>query len=149
MNNLENRKITIIALFVFVSFIFLARLFFIQMIDDSYTSSADNQALRYITQYPARGIIYDRHGKILVQNQAAFDLMVVPRQIDRLDTLSFCELLNITQEEFTIRLTKAKKYSNYRASIFQKQLTGSEYAKVAENLYRFSGFYGQKRTLRI
>ncbi len=149
MNNLENRKITVIALFVVISLIFIARLFFIQVIDDSYTSSADNQALRYVTQYPARGIIYDRHGKILVQNQAAFDLMIVPRQVEGLDTAAFCELLNITEEEFEIRVEKARNYSSYRASIFQKQLTGADYARVAENLYRFNGFYGQKRTLRI
>jgi len=149
MNNLENRKLTIIAIFALTSLIFIARLFFIQVIDDSYTSSADNQALRYVTQYPARGIIYDRHGKILVQNQAAFDLMVVPRQVEGIDTIAFCELLSISLEEFNMRLEKARSYSTYRASVFQKQLTGAEYAKVAENLYRFNGFYGQKRTLRI
>lgn len=149
MNNLENRKITVIAIFTLISLIFIARLFFIQVIDDSYTSSADNQALRYVTQYPARGIIYDRHGQILVQNQAAFDLMIVPRQVEGIDTNAFCELLNISVEEFILRVEKAKNYSTYRASIFQKQLTGSEYARVAENLYRFNGFYGQKRTLRI
>jgi len=149
MINLENRKISVIALFAVISLIFIARLFFIQVLDDSYTSSADNQALRYVTQYPARGIIYDRHGEILVQNQAAFDLMIVPRQVKGIDTIAFCELLNISKEEFVQRVDKAKSYSTYRSSIFQKQLTGSEYARVAENLYRFNGFYGQKRTLRI
>lgn len=149
MNNLENRKIIVISLFVVVALIFLGRLFTIQVLDDSYSSSADNQALRFVTQYPSRGIIYDRHGDILVQNQAAFDLMVVPRQLAGLDTQAFCQLMEMDRSEFNTRIDKAKSYSYYRASIFQKQLTADEYARIAENLYRFPGFYGQKRSLRI
>jgi penicillin-binding protein 2 len=145
----ESRKFSVIILFASIGLIFLARLFYIQVIDDSYVSSADNQALRYVTRYPSRGIIYDRHGDILVQNQAAFDLMVVPRQVDDIDTLAFCELLDIDKATFMKRLDEARSYSSYRASIFQKQLTADEYARVAENLYRFPGFYGQKRSLRI
>jgi penicillin-binding protein 2 len=148
MNNLENRKLVVITVFAVVSLIFLARLFVIQVIDDSYASSADNQALRFVTQYPSRGIVYDRKLNVLVQNQAAFDLMVVPRQVVGIDTLAFCALLDITREEFDARIDKAKSYSGYRASIFQKQLTAAEFARVAENLYRFQGFYGQKRSLR-
>lgn len=132
-----------------VGLIFLGRLFVIQVLDDSYGSSADNQALRFVTQYPSRGIVYDRHGKILVQNQAAFDLMVVPRQVEGIDTAAFCGLLDIDVEEFNRRLDKAREYSSYRASIFQKQLTADEYAQIAERLYQFHGFYGQKRSLRI
>jgi len=149
MNNLENRKIIVISLFVVVALIFLGRLFTIQVLDDSYSSSADNQALRFVTQYPSRGIIYDRHGDILVQNQAAFDLMVVPRQLAGLDTQAFCQLMEMDRSEFNTRIDKAKSFSYYRASIFQKQLTADEYARIAENLYRFPGFYGQKRSLRI
>lgn len=145
----ESRKFSILILFATIGLIFLARLFYIQVVDDSYVSSADNQALRYVTRYPSRGIIYDRHGDILVQNQAAFDLMVVPRQVDDIDTAAFCELLDIDRATFNKRLEEARSYSSYRASIFQKQLTADEYARVAENLYRFPGFYGQKRSLRI
>lgn len=148
MDELENRKIFVIGAFVIVAFIFLARLFYIQIIDDSYRSSADNQALRYVTKYPARGIIYDRKGEVLVQNQAAFDLMVVPRQAEQIDTIAFCDLLGITPEQYEEKITKASAYSSYRASIFQKQLTSDEFSRIAESLYRFPGFYGQKRTLR-
>ncbi|MEX2596316.1 MAG: penicillin-binding protein 2 [Salibacteraceae bacterium] len=149
MINPEARKISVIMLFVIIGSIFLVRLFYIQIIDESYTSSADNQALRFVTQYPARGIVYDRHGDILVQNQAAFDLMVIPRQIQDLDTLSFCSLLGIDRSTFDMKLDAAKLYSGYRPSIFQKQITASEYAIIAENLYRFKGFFGQKRSLRV
>jgi len=149
MNNLEYRKFYIIGAFLLVAFIFILRLFYIQVIDDSYTSSADNQALRFINRYPARGIVYDRNGKILVLNQAAFDLMVVPRQLEDLDTVAFCEMMDISVTEFKERIEAASSYSRYRASIFKKQMTADEYARIAEHLYQFRGFYGQKRSLRI
>lgn len=148
MINPESRKFSVLLVLIVIGLLFVGRLFYIQVIDDSYVSSADNQALRYVTQYPSRGIIYDRHGEILVQNQAAFDLMVVPRQAVGIDTLAFCELLEIDLDEFILRMDKARSYSRYRASIFQKQLNADEYARIAENLYRFNGFYGQKRSLR-
>lgn len=149
MNSLENRKIGVIGVFLAVCILFIFRLFYIQVLDDSYASSADNQAIRYVTQYPARGIIYDRHGKILVQNQAAFDLMVVPRLVENLDTSAFCTLLGIDTVEFNKRVNEARSYSSYKPSIFQKQLTADEFARIAENLYRFNGFFGQKRSLRF
>lgn len=149
MNNLESRKLIVISVFIFIGLIFSLRLFYIQVIDDSYSSSADNQALRFVTKYPARGIIYDRDGEILVHNQAAFDLMVIPRQVKNIDTIAFCQLLHIDTAEFNLRLRKARAYSSYRESIFQKQLTADEYAIISENLYRFPGFYGQKRSLRL
>jgi penicillin-binding protein 2 len=100
MNNLVYRKITVIGAFVIVGLVFIARLFYIQVLDESYVSSADNQALRYVTKYPARGIIYDRNHEILVLNQAAYDLMIVPRQVGKIDTEAFCVLLDITKAAF-------------------------------------------------
>lgn len=149
MNNYENRKLIILAAFILVGLILVSRVFYLQVVDDSYSSSADNQALRFVTKYPARGIIYDRHHRVLVHNQAAFDLMVIPRQIKDLDTAEFCELLNIDTAEFNSRIKKARSYSSYRESIFQKQIAADEYATIAENLYKFKGFFGQKRSLRI
>jgi len=149
MNNLEQRKFVIIAAFVIIGIIFLIQLFSIQVIDDSYVSSADNQALRFVTKYPSRGIIYDRNGEILVLNQAAYDLMVVPGQVENIDTTLLCEILDITLDEFESNIDRASSYSKYRASIFKKQMTASEYAQLAERLYQFPGFYGQKRSLRI
>lgn len=149
MNNDESRKFVVIAIFIGVGLIFIFRLFYLQIVDDSYASSADNQALRFVTKYPARGIIYDRNDKILVMNQAAYDLMVVPRQVGAIDTPAFCRLLDISEDEFTEKMEKARSYSRYRPSIFRKQLTAAEYAVVAEHLYQYPGFYGQKRSLRM
>lgn len=149
MIKMEGRRVVIIAFVILVGLIFISRLFYIQVIDETYVTSADNQALRFITKYPARGIIYDRKGHIIVDNQVAYDLMVVPRLIEGIDTQRFCELLGIDTATFSERINKARKYSRYKASIFQKQLTANEYAPVAERMYQFPGFYGQKRSLRI
>ena len=121
MNNLEQRKFVIIAAFVIIGIIFLIQLFSIQVIDDSYVSSADNQALRFVTKYPSRGIIYDRNGEILVLNQAAYDLMVVPGQVENIDTTLLCEILDITLDEFESNIDRASSYSKYRASILRSK----------------------------
>lgn len=149
MNRYENRKFIILGIFVVIGAIFLARLFHIQVIDDTYSSSADNQALRYVSLYPARGIVYDRNGKILVYNEAAYDLMVIPRQVDpAMDTLAFCDLVGVSVDEFTEKFKTARSYSRYKASAFEKQIPADQWAVISEKLYLYPGFFGQKRTLR-
>ena len=147
-NAYTERKYVIYSIFGIVGLIFLFRLFFIQVIDDKYKLDADNNVLRYITEYPARGMVYDRNGKLLVYNEAAYDLMVIPRQVKNIDTLQFCELLGITPEVYSEKMNKAKTYSYYKPSIFAKQFSAQAYARIQESLYRFPGFYVQKRTLR-
>ncbi|MDD2528533.1 MAG: penicillin-binding protein 2 [Lentimicrobiaceae bacterium] len=146
--SLASRKQTVITIFVVVGFIYLLRLFYLQVIDDSYTLSANNNVLRYVTQYPARGLIYDRNGKLLVYNEAVYDLMVLPRQVKDIDTLEFCRILDITPEGFRQRLRKAKDYSRYKPSLFEKQLSKETYGYLEEKMYRFPGFFVQPRTLR-
>lgn len=148
MNPFEDRKFVILGIFLTVGLIFLGRLFFIQVIDDSYKLSAKNQALRYVTQYPVRGLIYDRNGKLLVYNEAAYDLMVIPKKVKQLDTTAFCNLLGITDSVFNIKMKKAIKHSRYRASTFEKQIPANQWALISEKLYQFNGFFGEKRTLR-
>ncbi len=148
MNIFPERKFIIQGLIIFVAVILLARLFYIQVIDDSYFLSANNNVLRKINIYPARGIIYDRNGKILVQNEPVYDLMVIPRQTRTIDTLEFCKLIGITKEEFIAKMTKAKRYSPFKASIFEKQLSARLYAGFQERLFEYPGFYVQNRTVR-
>ena len=147
-NAYTERKYVIYSIFGIVGLIFLFRLFFIQVIDDKYKLDADNNVLRYITEYPARGMVYDRNGKLLVYNEAAYDLMVIPRQVKNIDTLQFCDLIGITSEIYSEKMNKAKAYSYYKPSIFAKQFSAQAYARIQESLYRFPGFYVQKRTLR-
>ena len=146
--NLANRQYVIIGVFALVGLLYLMKLFSLQVLDKELKQSADNNVLRYVTQYPARGKVFDRNGKLLVYNEAVYDLMVVPGQVKDIDTLEFCRLLKITPESFVERMTKAKKYSRIKASTFLAQVSKEDYAHVGEILYRFPGFYFQTRTLR-
>lgn len=149
MDRFEYRKFILIGGIIFVALIFISRLFYIQVVNDKYKNSADNQALVRAIQYPSRGIILDRNGEILVFNQAAYDLMVVPGQVSSdLDTQSFCSLIDISIEEFERKLKAARKYSRYRPSALIEQISAEEWTKISPKLFDFKGFYGQKRTLR-
>ncbi len=144
----EQRKLLIIGIFIFVGILFSIRLFKLQVFDSEYKLSAENNVLRYITQYPPRGLIYDRNGELLVYNEAAYDLLVVPGQLKSFDTASLCTLLNLKKEEFTERLNEAKRYSYYKPSVFLEQISKEEHGYLEEVLFRFPGFYVQARTLR-
>jgi len=146
--NLADRKYIIIAIFVVVGIIFLFRLFYLQVFDQSYILSAENNVLHNKTIYPNRGLIYDRNGELLVYDEAAYDLLVIPRQVKKIDTAEFCQLLNITDSVFTARMQKAKNYSRYKPSTFLKQVTKEEYGFIEEKLFKYPGFYVQSRSLR-
>lgn len=146
--NLVNRQFVIIGIFVVVGVVYLLKLFSLQVLDKELKQSADNNVLRYVTQYPARGKVFDRNGKLLVYNEAVYDLMVVPGQVKDIDTTEFCRLLNITPESYVERINKAKKHSRIKASVFLAQISKEDYAHIGEILYRFPGFFFQTRTLR-
>ncbi|HEY0770853.1 MAG TPA: penicillin-binding protein 2, partial [Sphingobacteriaceae bacterium] len=148
MNSFFARKFVIQAIFIAVALLLLIRLFYIQVLNDKYYLSAENNVLRKVIVYPARGIILDRNNKILVQNEPVYDLMVIPREVKPFDTLELCRLLDLEKEAFDKKFKKAKNYSPYRASIFEKQLSATTYARLQEKLYDFSGFFVQNRTVR-
>ncbi|MBO7180329.1 MAG: penicillin-binding protein 2, partial [Bacteroidales bacterium] len=147
-NPLSSRRYVVIGIFVVVGFIYLLRLAYLQIFDDTYAELANRNALRYVTQYPSRGLIYDRNGKLLVYNEAVYDLMVIPRQVKNIDTLEFCNLLKITKEDFIKKMEKARAYSTYSPSIFEKQISKEDFAPIQEKIYQYDGFYAQSRTLR-
>lgn len=146
--NYSHRKYVIGSAFILVAIILLIKLFIIQIVDDSYKQSSDNNTLRYVTLYPSRGKIYDRNGKLLVYNDAVYDLMIIPSQAKNIDTASFCKLLNINNSTYNNNLAKAKRYSMITPSIFLSQITKDEYGHIAEMLYRYPGFYFQTRSIR-
>lgn len=148
MNSYFARKFIIQGIIIAAAVVILLRLFYIQVIDDSYYLSAENNVLRKVIVYPARGVILDRNSKVLVQNEPVYDLLVTPREVKDIDTALFCELIDIDKEGFIKRFAKAKSYSPYRASIFEKQLSAETYARLQEQLYKFRGFYIQNRTVR-
>ena len=150
MNQLSDRKFIIIGVFILVGLAYISRLFYIQVIDDTYKLDARSQAFRNTTDYPIRGYIYDRNGKLLVYNEAAYDLMVLPKNVKDIDTTDFCTLLGIDKETFLKKMKKAMQAPNSprKESVFEKQLSPRDNASLQERLYRFPGFWVQSRTLR-
>ena len=146
-----NRKYVIGGLMVLVVLIYILRLFSLQILDDSYQDKADSNAYLKQIEFPARGLIKDRNGKILVFNKPSYDVMMVVREMKQFDTLGFCTLLNISQEEFDIRMKDLKKrvgYSSYTPQQFMTQLPPEDYGVLQEQLFRFPGVYMQMRTIR-
>lgn len=147
-NSFFARKFVIQGIFIAIAIIIVARLFYIQIIDKSYLLSANNNVLRKVVVYPARGVVFDRNGKVLVQNEPVYDLMVIPQEAKEIDTALLCQLIDIPVEGFKKRMDKARAHSPYRASPFEKQLPSTTYAQLQEHLYKFRGFYVQNRTVR-
>ncbi len=148
MNSFFARKFVVQGIFIVLTAVLIARLFYIQVISDEYILSAENNVIRRLPIYPARGVILDRYEKILVQNEPVYDLMVIPREVKAFDTLEFCKLIGIDKAGFDKRFKKARTYSPYKASIFEKQLSVQIYGSFQEKLSNFSGFFVQNRTVR-
>ncbi|WP_439182227.1 penicillin-binding protein 2 [Carboxylicivirga taeanensis] len=154
MGGINNRTLLIGAIMVSLGLIYIAKLFILQVYDPSYKFSAESNTRREVTQYPSRGLVYDRNGKLLVSNQAVYDVMVVPRDIVPFDSLDFCESLDLTIEQLRERFVqmrqdiRSRKISTYKPSVFLKQLSAEQYGSFQEKLYKFKGFFVQGRTLR-
>lgn len=144
----SQRQYFVIAIILGIFLIYLIKLFYIQVISDKYRILAESNVRRTLVQYPPRGVIYDRNGKVLVTNEPAYDLMVIPRQVKNPDTAELCRLLDIETKVFRDKLRKARGYSPYKASIFIEQLSRESYGFLQEKLYKFPGFFVQPRTLR-
>lgn len=148
MDKFAKRKYIVGAIFILIAFIFIVRLFFLQVIDNSYKQYATRNVLRRIINYPARGLIYDRNGDLLVHNKAAYDLLVTPRELMAFDTIQFCSLVQMSKPELIEALKKARNYSTYKASPIVRQLSPEVYAVLQEKLFKYPGFFVQPRTLR-
>ena len=142
------RKLLLPSIIIIAASLLLIRIFYLQVINDTFKLKSENNAIKIQYDYPERGYIYDRNGKLLVANQPSYDIMVIPREIKNLDTLEFCKLLDVTKEDFLEKIAKAKIYSPRLPSIFLPQLNKSEYAAFQEKIRKFEGFYVQKRSLR-
>lgn len=145
---LAYRKQVIIFTMLLLGLVYLVRIFYLQVIDQDYKVSSQNNVLRFVTLYPARGTIFDRNGNLLVYNEAAYDLMIIPRQTVIEDTAAFCRLLDIDKESFVTRYEKARKYSRFKPSVFLEQISKEDYGYIVEKLYQYPGFFFQSRTLR-
>lgn len=142
------RKLLLLSIVLISGVVFAARLFYLQIYDTSYQKLSENNAVKIVYNYPQRGYIFDRNGELLVSNQPSYDVMVIPKNVRALDTLEFCKLLKIKKEDFTRILKKTWVYSPRIPQVFIPQLTKSEYAALSEKMYKYRGFYIQKRSLR-
>ena len=146
--NFDDRKYVLIAAVIFICVVFILRLFYIQVVDDSWTARAADISERKITVFPSRGLILDRHGELLVANTPVYDILAVPREVKPFDTAAFARLIGITPEEVMERLRKAKAYSPWKPSEIERQVTADQYAAISLHLPKYPGFYAQSRTLR-
>ena len=142
------RKALFPTIIIIATIFIVARLFYLQIIDESLKLKSDNNAIKIKYDYPERGYIYDRFGKLMVANQPSYDIMVIPKDIKEIDTTEFCRLLSITKQDFEKKIAKAKVYSPRLPSVFLPQLNKMEYAAFQEKQRKFDGFYIQKRSLR-
>lgn len=150
-DKLRNRKEIIIGTIVVVFIVYVIQLANLQIFNTEYKEHADSNAFLKRTKYPARGLIYDRKGKLLVYNKPAYDVMVVMREVKSFDTLDFCRATDITPQQLRNLFKKIKKsrgYSPYTPQLLLAQLSSEEYAILQEKLYKFPGFFIQDRTLR-
>ncbi len=151
---LEKRKFVLGGVAFLVILLYLLRLFTLQLLSDDYQKNADSNAFLKSIQFPARGAIRDRNGELLVYNQPSYDIMVVENEIKDLDTLELCESLGTTTEWFANRMAEIKDkrknpgYSKYTQQILRSQLSAEEFCSFREKLFRFPGFYIQRRSIR-
>jgi len=144
----DSRKYILQAVFIVTGFIFLSKLFAIQVLSNEYGDAAKNNVIMKVIEYPYRGLIYDRNNNFIVVNEPEYDLFIIPKNISISDTLSFCKLLDISLEDFNERLLKAKKYSYVKPSLFLKQIPRTEYARFEDYLVDYPGFEIRARTIR-
>lgn len=142
------RKLLLFSIIVLVGFTFIARLFYLQVYTSKAYSLYEDNAIRKVFDYPKRGYVYDRNGELLVANQPSYDVMIIPREVEPLDTLEFCSLLKITKEDFKKKFNRAYTYSPRLPSPFVPQLSKKDYAALQEKMRKYKGFYIQKRSLR-
>ncbi|HBB92955.1 MAG: penicillin-binding protein 2 [Bacteroidetes bacterium GWF2_49_14] len=147
-NQNQSRKYVIGGMVLLVSVIYLFRLFYIQVIDQSYKLSSNNNSRLRQVEFAARGMIFDRYGKVLVFNEAVFDLLVLPQQVKNFDTLDLCGMLKVDPAELRESLKKAREYSRYRQSPVVRNVSPEQIAALQEKLYKFPGFSIQTRTQR-
>ena len=151
---LEKRKYVIGGVALAIVLIYLLRLFSLQIATDDYKKNADSNAFLNKIQYPSRGAMYDRNDKLLVFNQPAYDITMVPKEVENLDTLDLCQTLNITRAQFLKIMSDMKDrrrnpgYSRYTNQVFMSQLSAEECGVFQEKLFKFHGFYIQRRTIR-
>ncbi len=145
---MRSRGRLLIIFTILVGITYILKLFYLQILTDEYKKKATRISVKKVYTFPERGYIYDRNEKLLVANQTSYDVMVIPKEVKTLDTIEFCSLLKITKKDFLKKFNRAKRYSPRLASVFVKQLAKEDYAYLQEKMFKYEGFYIQKRAIR-
>lgn len=148
MDTFSKRRFIIAGIMLGIGAIFILRLFTIQVTNKTYKQFATRNVLRKIITFPARGLVYDRNNALMVYNKAAYDLLVVPREVKPFDTTELCTIIQLERQELRDAIKKAKQFSYYKPSIVVGQISPEIYAPLQEKLYKYPGFFVQSRTLR-
>ena len=145
----KNRSFVIMTGVSIMFLLITIKLFSIQIINQSYKLSAQNNVVREITTYPERGWIYDRNGILLVSSERSHDIMITPDELNLdFDTIGFCNMMSMSVLEFKLKLKKVKKYSQHKASSFIESMSKKKFATIQEKLHLFKGFYSQTNYVR-
>ena len=148
----EGRKEIFQIVFVLAGIIFLVKLFYIQVLDDRYAELANSNSILRQIEYPFRGLIKDRHGKLIVYNTPEYDLEVIIKDVKGLDSGKFCAVFNLKPEELRKKFKELKahkkEYSTVKPLRFIERLSNEDFARVQDRLDEFPGFYIQARTTR-
>ena len=145
----DGRKTAVQIVFVLVALVFLGKLFYLQIVDTTYKELAAANSLQRQIDYPYRGVIYDRHNKILVYNVPVYDVMVTPKDLaPHMDTAALAGALGVDMAYARQKLREARTFSRVKASVFLKQLSQEDFARIQDQLVDFAGFFINPRTVR-
>ncbi|MDF7818675.1 penicillin-binding protein 2 [Runella sp. MFBS21] len=142
----ENRKFFVYGLFVVVAIIYLSRLLYLQVLDNTYETASNS--IKAIPDIPMRGQIYDRKGRLIVYNTLVYDIYVTPNKLKVSDTLALCNLFSITKSSFDSLMKAAKTYSRVKPSLFMRQLSKEDFARIQDAMVDYPGFEYQKSSIR-
>ena len=142
------RKNFLIFFIVTISLIFTLRLFSLQILNPDFEKLSQNNAILTISEYPERGLIFDRNNKLIVGNEPTFDLLMVPENVDAFDTILLTKILKVEKKIIVENINKANKFSKRLPSVIISQIPKNQYAIFQEHLWKFNGFFIQKRTNR-
>lgn len=143
------KKLLLFSIVTIVGLTFIGRMIYLQVvISEELQLEAENNSVKTVYDYPERGFIYDRNGELMVANQVAYDVMVIPKETGDFDLSKLAGLLKIDEARLEKKLKTARIWSTKQASVIVPQLTQEEYAPLQEQLRKFPGFYIQRRSLR-
>ena len=135
-------------LIIFSSIIFTIRLFWVQIVDINDVKLSNKNSVEKKYNFPERGYIFDRNNKLIVDNELFYDLMIIPSELQELDTLEFCNILKINKNTLEEKIKKAKKYSKIKPSVFVSQISKNDFAVIQEKLWKYKGFSVRKKSNR-